>query len=119
MLPERRATRRATRDRHRGAGRVPAPGPATHTSASLAPKRPFWFGLRVEDVAASSCWNGRWSSPDASHGVDCLSQCVQRVVGAGLDGARWHAQGFGGLGHRCVAEVALEQHLAMLGRQRP
>jgi hypothetical protein len=25
---------------------------------------------------------------NASHGVNCLSQCVQRVVGAGLDGAR-------------------------------
>ena len=69
--------------------------------------------------AVAECWTGRSFSGNASHGVDCLSQGVQRVVGAGLDGARRHAKGRGGLGHRCAAEVTLEQHLPMLGRQRP
>jgi ubiquinone/menaquinone biosynthesis C-methylase UbiE len=51
--------------------------------------------------------------------VDFLSQRVERVVSAGLDGTQWHAEGFGGLGRRCAAEVTLEQHLTVLGRQRP
>jgi hypothetical protein len=51
--------------------------------------------------------------------VDFLPQRVERVVSAGLDGAQWHAEGFGGLGRRCAAEVTLEEHLTVLGRQRP
>ena len=51
--------------------------------------------------------------------VDFLPQRVERVVSAGLDGTQWHAEGFGGLGRRCAAEVTLEEHLTVLGRQRP
>jgi len=51
--------------------------------------------------------------------VDFLPQRVERVVSAGLDGAQWHAEGFGGLSRRRAAEVTLEEHLTVLGRQRP
>src|SRR6185437_12927347 len=62
----------------------------------------------------------RWSFlGGAAHGVDGLSEGVQGVVGAGFHGAGGYAEGGGGLGDRGVAEIAFEQHLAVLGGQGP
>jgi hypothetical protein len=57
------------------------------------------------------------SSREAADLIECPSQRVQCVVGAGLDCAGRHAESLRGLRCGCAAEVAFEQYLPVLGRQ--
>jgi hypothetical protein len=60
----------------------------------------------------------RLSSREAANLIECSPQRMQRVVGARLDRAGRHAESLGGLRYGGAAEVALEQYLLVLGRQR-
>ena len=62
--------------------------------------------------------NGRVVRPQAANLVECSPQRMQRVVGAGFDRAGRHAESLRGLRYGGAAEVALEQYLPVLGRQR-
>src|SRR6185437_15527119 len=67
------------------------------------------------------CGRGRTaglSRREAANLVECSSQRMQRVVGAGFDRAGRHAESLGGLRYGGAAEVAFEQYLLVLGRQR-
>jgi hypothetical protein len=56
-------------------------------------------------------------SREAANLVECPSQRVQSVVGAGFDGAGRYAESLRGLRYGGAAVVAFEQDLPVLGRQ--